>query len=477
MTELHDLTARQQREALARGDVTPTELTEHYLDRIDRLNDRLGAFITVTPDAARERAGRLEASGRPVGAEAADAPLWGLPFGDKDLTARAGVRTTFGSRAFERYVPDASDPLAQALDAAGGVSLGKTNTPEFGMPSHTENLVAEPARNPWRLDLGAGGSSGGAATAVAAGLLPFAPGSDGGGSVRIPAAATGLVGIKPSRGLVPSGTGIEGLGGLAVPGPLARTVADAAMLLEAMTRGEQPFTLRAARPWNESLENAALSAGAERASIGVVTTTPWDSSVAIDIEAQALAALDTALADLQKRGHAVRWLDPEWPATYAEHFTTVWQSGAATIPVTEEQFELLEPLTRWLIERGRSITAPALATALRGFTEFERSTIAQFGGVDVVITPALALSPRPIGWYADDPERNFEQQVQFTPFTSFVNVAGLPAIAVPITESDGLPVAVHLIGRPGGEATLVALAAQLESTFRFGERRPAVWFD
>src|SRR5690554_126724 len=230
MSALHDLTAIQQREALARGDVTPTELASHYLDRIQRLGEHLGAFITVTPDAALERASALESSGRPGPDGAAAQPLWGLSLADKDLVSRAGVRTTFGSRAFKSFVPDASDPLALALDAAGGVSLGKTNTPEFGMPSHTENLVAEPSRNPWSLDLGSGGSSGGAATAVAAGLLPFAPGSDGGGSVRIPAAATGLVGIKPSRGLVPSGTGIDGLGGLTVPGPLARTVADAAMM-------------------------------------------------------------------------------------------------------------------------------------------------------------------------------------------------------------------------------------------------------
>src|SRR5690606_30297775 len=199
MAALHDLTARAQRDALRRGDLTPTELTRHYLDRIHRLNPRLGALTTVTEDAALERAHALEshsptesATNRPTAA-----PLWGLPFADKDLVQRAGVRTTFGSRAFEAHVPEVSDPLALALDAAGAVSLGKSNAPEFGMPSYTENLVGGPSRNPWRLELGSGGSSGGAATAVAAGLLPFAPGSDGGGSIRIPAAATGLVGIKP----------------------------------------------------------------------------------------------------------------------------------------------------------------------------------------------------------------------------------------------------------------------------------------
>ena len=135
------------------------------------------------------------------------------------------------------------------------------------------------------------------------------------------------------------------------------------------------------------------------------------------------------------------------------------------------------PATACTGRSSRATQRVGWVPALRGFADFERSTIAQFGVVDVVVTPALAMAPRPIGWYSDDPERNFEQQVQFTPFTSFVNVAGLPAIAVPITESDGLPVAVHLIGRPGGEATLVALAAQLEASFSWADRHPPVWFD
>lgn len=472
MTALHDLTARQQRDALSSGTLKPVELVSHYLDRIHRLDHRLGAFITVTTDAALERARQLEAA--PPDERG---PLWGLPFADKDLVRRAGVRTTFGSRLFADFVPDESDALAVALDEAGGVSLGKTNTPEFGMPSHTENLVAEPARNPWRLDLGAGGSSGGAATAVAAGLLPFAPGSDGGGSVRIPAAATGLVGIKPSRGLVPSGTGIDSLGGLPVPGPLARTVADAAFLLDAMIAGQQPFTLRSPRPWHGTLEQAALHLDPAPRTIGIVTTSPWSPAVAIDTEPAALDTLDTAVRELERRGHSVRPVDPEWPDTYAEHFTTVWQGGAAAIPADGDQLDQLEPLTRWLIDSGRRRSALELALALRGFADFECSIIAQFGAYDAIITPALAQSPRPIGWYSDNPQTNFEQQVQFTPYTSFVNVAGLPALVVPITEHDGLPIAVQLIGRPGGEATIIGLAAALEAAFGRPGHHPAVWSD
>jgi amidase len=169
MFELHHLTAQEQWDWLHRGDITPRELVDHYLERIARLDGELGAFVTVTPDAARHRADALADTDPRTGA------LWGLPFADKDLSRRAGVPTGFGSRLMADFVPDESDELPLALHTAGGISLGKTNTPEFGMPSYTESLVAPPARTPWDPRLGAGGSSGGAAVAVAAGLLPLAP--------------------------------------------------------------------------------------------------------------------------------------------------------------------------------------------------------------------------------------------------------------------------------------------------------------
>ena len=275
MFELHHLSALDQWDWLHRGDITPLELVEHYLARIERYNDELGAFTTVTPDAALERARTLDLP--------RSAPLWGLPFGDKDLVRRKGVRTTFGSRLFENFVPDESDELAQVLDDAGGISLGKTSAPEFGLPSYTESLVSAPARTPWNTALGAGGSSGGAAVAVAAGLLPVAPGSDGGGSIRIPAAATGLVGLKPSRGRIPAGTGLTSLGGLVVPGPIARSVADAAMLFDAMiTGGSYPFAVRAPSWDGGAYLNAAVR-GEGRFQLGVMTTSPWDHAYDITI--------------------------------------------------------------------------------------------------------------------------------------------------------------------------------------------------
>ncbi|HEX6954333.1 MAG TPA: amidase [Agromyces sp.] len=472
--DLHEYTALELHQLLQRGEVTPTEATAHYLARIERLDPVVGAFAVVTPELALERAGAVE---RDVPRAA---PLWGMPLADKDLHPRAGVATAFGSRAYAGHVPDESDELVDAVDAAGAVSLGKTATPEYGLPSYTEPLAGRPARNPWDLSLGAGGSSGGAAAAVAAGMLPFAPGSDGGGSIRIPAASCGLVGVKPSRGRVPTGSGLERLAGLGVVGPIARTVADAALLLDGMVapRGypaRHPFAVRAPGEDGPYLGDAIRGEG--RFQVAVMTDTPWDGFADIRLDPSARAALEAGVAILDRLGHGVEELPPAPEPGYPGAFRTIWQAGAATIDVPEERHDRLEPLTRWLMARGRSLTAADLAGALSWLAGFERRTIARFAPFDAVLTPALALEPRPVGWYdAVDGEENFAQQVRFTPYTSFVNVAGLPALTLPVHDTAaGLPMGVQLIGRPGGEATLFALGAQLERAARRGRRRPPVW--
>jgi amidase len=467
--ELHHLTALEQLDWLRRGDVSPTELAGHYLERIERLDDGLGAFTTVTPDAALERARHIE---QHVPKSAA---LWGLPLGDKDLWQRSGVRTTFGSRLSENFVPEVSDEIVVAIDEAGAMSLGKTSAPEFGLPAYTESMVAPPSRTPWDVALGAGGSSGGAAVAVAAGLLPFAPGSDGGGSIRIPAAATGLVGLKPSRGRVPAGSGFLSLGGLVSAGPLARTVADAALLLDAIS-GPSPWSVGPPSWDGGALLNAAVR-GEGRFQLAVMTTSPWDDAYEITVSPEATAALDAATMELDALGHGLEQLTLDGDATYASAFRTIWQAGAANIPAEGEQLQLLEPLTRWLVERGRELDARQLATALQQLALFERSVIHQFSGFDAILTPSLALTPRPVGWYSqDDPEVNFAQQVQYTPWTSLANVCGLPAITLPLSTTDGgLPMGVQLIGRPGREDVLLAIGAQLQRRVPWHERHPPQW--
>lgn len=467
--ELHHLSALEQLDWLRRGEVTPAELVAHYLERIARLDGELGAFATVTPEAALARAASLDSVPRA-------AALWGLPVAEKDLAMRAGVRTMFGSRLMADFVPETSDEIVAVMDAAGAVSLGKTNTPEFGMPSYTESRVAAPARSPWDTGRGAGGSSGGAAVAVAAGLLPAAIGSDGGGSIRIPAAANGLVGLKPSRGRVPALGGYGALAGLPTAGPIARTVGDAALLLDAIAA---PSAWSTGPPtWDGGAFLNAAARGEGRFQLAVMTTSPWDEAYDIAIAPEATEALEIAQRELAAIGHGLDGLALEPDPTYAPAFTTIWQASAANIPAeTEQQLDLLEPLTRWLVLRGRELGARDLAIALQQLALFERSVIRQFAPFDAVLTPALAMTPRPVGWYdAEDAGRNFEQQVQYTPWTSFANVSGLPAIALPVHHTaDGVPMGVQLIGRPGREDVLLAIGAQLERRLRWQRRHPPAW--
>jgi len=453
MPRLHDLSFVAQIDGLRSGEYSPAELTRHYLDRIDH-HRGLGAFSEVTRDAALRRAADLP---RP-----ADGSLWGVALADKDLVARAGVPTRYGSRSRVNHVPAASDPLATALDAAGAINVGKTSTSEFGLTGFTEPLIHDPARDPWRPAAGAGGSSGGAAVAVAAGLLPAAVGSDGGGSIRIPSATVGVVGLKPSRGRLPIGSGFDSPDGLSVTGPIARSVEDAGLLLDALV-GLAPFSYATAAPGTGPFLDAARR-DPGRLRLGITTVSPWDDDEDIVLDADARAAFDTAAAWLDDAGHAVT--DADWhPSGYAELFHVLWRASAARIPLSDADAELVEPLTAWLVQEGRRLSALELLGGLAAARAFERRTIADFSAFDAVLTPALAQPPQPIGSYAGhSPERTFAMQVEYAPYSSFVNVAGLPAVTIPVTtDAEGHPVSVQLVGRPGGEATLLSLAAQLEA--------------
>ncbi|TFV83656.1 amidase [Microbacterium sp. dk485] len=453
MSALHELSAVELAGMLRRREVSAAEVAAHYLARI-AAHAELGAFAEVTADAALQRARALDAAS-PAGA------LWGLPHADKDLVARAGVPTRYGSRSRVGFVPTASDPLAEALDAAGVVNLGKTATSEFGLTGYTEPRTAPPARDPWNPAHGAGGSSGGAAVAVAARMLPVAVASDGGGSIRIPAATVGVVGLKPSRGRLPLGSGFDAPDGLAVTGPVARTAEDAAFLLDALV-DLAPFRYATAAPGSGPFLAAARREPA-RTRIGVTTVSPWDADERIVLDDQAGAAVRTAAGWLAGDGHAVD--DAQWrPRGYAALFRVLWRASAARIPLTEADLAVVEPLTAWLVREGRGLTASDVLGGLSAARVFERETIEAFAPFDAVLMPALAQSPRPVGWYGGhDPERTFALQVEYAPYSSFVNVAGLPALTVPVTaDAAGHPVSVQLVGRPGGEAALLSLAAQLE---------------
>ncbi len=469
--ELHHLTAVEQLDWLRRGEVTPRELVEHYLARIERLDERIGAFARVDPEAALRRADEVAGQSHALA-------LWGLPLAEKNLSRRAGAVCDMGSRAFAGEVAAESDEIVEVLDAAGSVSLGATMAPEFGFPGYTEPLAGRPTRTPWDLTRGAGGSSGGAAAAVAAGLLPVAPGSDGGGSIRIPAAACGLVGLKPSRGRVPAASGFGTLAGLVVGGPIARTVADAALLLDALVAPPGAPAAWATEPRDrDGLFLAAATRGEGRFQIAVSLDSPWSSMYDIELDPAAREAVDVAVAALAAMGHGIEELAvPEEPG-YAPAFRTIWQAGAAGLPLDDERLARVEPLTRWLVEQGRALGAREVGDALAWLAGYERRTIARFAPFDAVLTPALGLTPRPIGWYdPEDPERNFAQQCRYSPFTSMVNVAGLPAIVLPVHATpEGLPMGVQLIGRPGGERALLAIGTQLERRIGWAGRHPEAW--
>lgn len=468
-TALHELTALEQRDALAAGDLSSRELTSHYLGRIEELNPALGSFLLVTAEqalaeaaAADERLARGETPGL----------LHGMPLAHKDLTDVAGVATTMGTAALAPYTAAEDGPLPAALRRAGAVSLGKTQVPEFGLSSYSENLVGPPARNPFDLTRSPGGSSGGSAAAVAAGMLPFAPGTDGGGSVRIPAAATGLVGLKPNRGRVPSGSAQNDLGQLVVAGPLARNAADAGLLLDAMAAGPNHHATSAAPAGISFLEAALRAEGRFR--IGVSTVSPFSSRLEITLAPEAVLALEAGISALAAAGHDLVETRLDYDERYPDAFRTVWTASLATLDLPPEAEPRLSALTAAMRRRALKRGAGELAAAMEILRTFEEDTIRAYSAYDMILTPALGMTPRPVGWYVDghDPEtdpdaigaEDYDRQCRYSPFTSMVNVCGLPAIALPtLTTGEGLPMGIQLIGRPGAEAQLLAVAAQLEA--------------
>lgn len=308
---------------------------------------------------------------------------------------------------------------------------------------------------------------------MAAGLLPLAPASDGGGSIRIPAATVGVVGLKPSRGRIPFASGLDSPGGLPVAGPIARTVADAALLLDVQVAG-RAYSYATRAPGRGPFLSA-VTAMMTSARIGVTTVSPWDDDDDITLDPAATRAVEVATALLTDAGHGVDAFD--WrPRGYARMFTTIWRTSAARMNLSDAELELVEPITAWLVREGRALSGTQVLEALAEATTFERDTITAFSRFDAVLTPALALPPQPIGSFdPNDAAKNFSQQVRYAPYSSFVNVAGLPAIVVPVMlDGLGHPVSVQLVGRPGGEVAIIALAAELER--RVGVLpRPAVW--
>jgi amidase len=474
VTEIHDLTVAELAAAIRRRELSPVQITAHYLDRMGRLNATVGAFFTITAELASEQAAEAEKAVARADDPAALPPLTGVPIPIKDLNMVAGVRQTLGSAVYADNVPEMDDYVYAALRAAGSVLTGKTATPEFGLPCYTETEVGPPARTPWDLNRSAGGSSGGAAAAVAAGLAPAAPGSDGGGSIRIPSSVCGLFGIKPTRGRISGAPLVPDLFGLGTDGPIARTVADAALLLDVMT-GNQPgdmYTLPPLPAGETFLGYASRPPG--RLRIGRTMRHPIGDGT---VHPDCAAAYQDASELLASLGHEVVELDSPFGPDLVPPFEVLWYAHATLAPVGPDQEQQLRPFTQYMRERGREVNAEQLIQA-QGYLQFMvRAALGVLNGFDAVLTPTLAAPPVPVGYFEEvPPPENFERQKRFAPFAATFNVSGQPAVNVPLYwNSAGLPIGVMLAGRMGAEGTLISLSAQLESARPWKDRHPPLW--
>ncbi len=459
--EIAFLSATEQARRVRTGDLSSVELVQLYLERIGRIDPELNAFVTVRGDEALADARASDERG-------GDAPFRGVPIAVKDLTATAGIRTTYSCRAFADNVPDFDTAVVRRIREAGFVIVGKTNTPEFGTVAFTESDLNGDTRNPWDTSKTPGGSSGGSAAALAAGLVPLAHGTDGGGSIRIPASCCGVFGLKPSRGRV-SPAPFHSLEGLSTAGPLSRTVEDAAGLLDVLAGYEAGDPWWASPPERPFADEVGDDPG--RLRVAVTSDPPIDAPVHPDCAA-ALRSTAALLGDL---GHDVVEAAPPWSQdALIDSFIVVWQVSPTLYSVDPEQ---LTALNRGLAEEARRTSAADYARAAMQLLEASRRIVAFWEELDVVLTPTLALPPVPIGWQREGVDGAIEQlhrNTLFTPFTAVANLTGLPAMSLPLHSSEGLPIGVQAIGRPEGEAQLIRLASQLETARPWSLKLPPI---
>ena len=442
--------------------LSPVEVVEAVLSRIGVLNPRLNAYCTVTAETARVEARASEAAvmrGDPLG------PLHGVPISVKDLVITRGVRTTFGSRIYEAYIPEEDAPLVERLKAAGAILLGKTTTPEFGWKGATDSPLFGISRNPWNLDRTPGGSSGGAGAAVAAGLAPLAVGTDGGGSIRIPGSFCGVFGLKPTYGLVPvypaSATGT-----LSHPGPMTRTVRDAALMLQVMAGPDDRDPLSFPLTCQDSA--AGLEGGVRGLRVAWSPTLGYavvDREVRMLTEAAAkrfgdlgchLALMDRVFDDP----------DPIWsPLFYGGIAGRLHDS-------MEEWRDRMDPGLVQVVEEGSRISAVQLGKAALARAAFTEQVRRFFLHYDLLLTPTLAVPPFAAG-LERPPDDRAGSRLAWVAFTYPFNLTGQPAATVPCGfTKDGLPIGLQIVGRRLMDATVLQAAAAFEAAAPWAGRRP-----
>lgn len=448
---------------------SPREVTDAVLAQIDRVNPIVNAFVTVVADQAREAARAAEAA---VMRHPPDelGPLHGVPVSIKDLTLTKGIRTTFGSLAFADFVPTEDALVVERLKHAGAIILGKTNTPELGAGGNTKNALFGPTRNPWRLSHTCGGSSGGAAVALATGMGPLAQGSDTGGSLRTPASFCGVIGFRTSPGVVPVYPTPLAWDPLSVTGPMARTVGDTALMLAAVAGPDD----RA--PISVPVDPAAWVAAARTpevrgwriawsADLGV---TPVDPVVARVAESAARAYLDLGCSVEDDHPDFTGLREMILPARSARMAAV----HGGLLPKWRDR--MFPPLV-WNIELGSTITATQWAKAEMDRTRLWHRVRAFFERYDLLMTPTVAVPPFPHAWDYP-PEINGQRTETYLDWfllTYAITLTGLPAISIPAGwTADGLPVGLQIVGRRWGEAAVLRAAAALEAARPWAGRRP-----
>jgi amidase len=476
----HDATGLA--ELARRGDVKPAELVEAAIARIEAGNPALNAVIHPRFELAMaEAAGPLP-----------DGPFRGVPFLVKDILCTTAGDPYHEGTTFLRdlgWMADTDSYLAGRFRRAGLVFCGKTNTPEFGLQPTTEPVAYGPTGNPWDPNRTPGGSSGGSAAAVAAGFVPAAHANDGGGSIRIPASACGLVGLKPSRGRTSLGPDNDASSILVAEHVVTRTVRDAANLLD-VTAGNMPGDLFGARPPDRPY-GAEVGADPGRLRVGLLTEAPGKTA---PVDAECVAAATGTARMLEDLGHLVEATSPEalGRPEWAVNFITVWAVGAA-MSVEKWNARLgrrltaadVETLTWALVEMGTSVSAVRLLSAQSWLQQASRDLVTWWtpdasGGMafDLLVTPTLAEPPPMLGSFSsppDNPLAGLFRAGAFCPFTPPFNVSGQPAISLPLHQSAaGLPVGVQLVAAPGREDVLIRVAAQLEAAMPWSGRRPPV---
>ncbi len=460
------LPATELAAAIRRKKVSPVEVVEAILARIERLNPTLNAYCTVTADSARREAKAVECA--LMKRSARPGPLHGVPFSVKDLVITKGVRTTWGTRIYADHVPEEDAPVVERLKAAGGILVGKTNTPMFGWIGATHNLLFGVTRSPWNLDRTPGGSSGGAGAAVAAGMAPLAVGTDGGGSIRIPASFSGIFGLKPSYGRVPTYPP-SGAWSLSHAGPMTRTVADAALMLNVIAGPDErdqyslpPSGVDYVKALRGSLKGLRIA---------------WSPTLGFArvADPEVVALSEAAARRFRELRCRVETVDPRLPDA-SEAWRAIFCGGIATrlAPYLRDRKTDIDPGLARIIEEALTWPPTRYVQAWFDRLSFWDSARKFFARYDLLLTPTVACPPFKVGLdnpteIAGTPIRDYE----WIPFTFPFNMTGQPAASVPCGFTrDGLPVGLQIVGRRFDDATVLRAAAAFENVSPWTAARP-----